>query len=597
MSMPETAAPPDAGPPDDPGPPAEPLLGQVRLAASFLRYLRGVRGLAIVVLVITLLGSLTRLPLTFLPKVFTEHLEDLSYLWWYLAFVLVATVCGWVLSFLLTYCGELLGERVVRAVRHDVFSNLERLSMLSVYSRGPGEFVQQIDRDVLMVRSLIANTLLNSGIELALGLTTLVSMLVLDAPLTLALLAAFLVLMLVVRLINRQVEYYAGRARDLMLELLGRLVEYVGGFRDIVAAGRFRNFTAQFDALLARGQDLNVRTAVWGQLAGQVPATLVALGTLSVYALGLRRRPDIAEVGEIITYAALLSQLFPAMLAAARTTTDLAMAVPSLQSLRGLLDQPPEDKQPVVDLDGPVRSIRFDHVALELGGRPVLRDLTFDIPPGKFVAIVGQSGAGKTTLFHLLLRLLEPNFGAVLLNDRPLTGYTLESLRRTIGFLPQNAFIFNQSLRENILLATPRAEVPEARMAEVIELAQLQPVVELRAAEGGLDAEAGYMGNRLSAGERQRLALARLLLRDPQVIVCDEYTANVDVKTARLIHEAIRTHFAGRTRIVITHELASVRGADHIVVVDQGHVVQQGTHEALSAVPGLYRDLLDVQSI
>jgi ATP-binding cassette subfamily B protein len=599
MSHTETALPPpdDAGPPPDTGPP----LARLRLAVPFLRrYLRPVRGLAAAVIVVTVLVSAVRLPLTFLPKVLTEHLEDPTptYLWWYLAFTLGATVFGWVLSFLLTYWGELLGETVVRAVRHDIFSNLERLSMLSVYARGPGEFVQQIDRDVMMVRSLIASTLLNSGVEVALGLTTFVSMLVLNVPLTLALLAAFVVLMLIVRYVNRRVEFYAGRSRDLMLELVGRLVEYVGGFRDLVATGRFGSFTTQFDDVLRRCQRYNVRTAVWGQLAGQVPATLVSLGVLVVYALGVGRRPSLAEAGTIVTYAMLLDQLFPAMLATARSTTDLAMAVPSLQALRDLLEEPPaEAKTPPVALAEPVRSIRFDRVSLDLGGRPVLRDMTFDIPAGKFVAIVGQSGAGKTTLFHLLLRLLEPTGGAILLNDRPLTQYTLESLRQAVGFLPQNAFIFNQSLRDNILLAARPEEASAEKLARVVELAQLHAVVEQRRDEGGLDAVAGYMGNRLSGGERQRIALARLLLREPQVIVCDEYTANVDVKTARLIHEAMRTHFAGRTRVVITHELASVRGADHIVVVDGGRVVQQGTHEELSAVPGLYRELLEVQSV
>jgi ATP-binding cassette subfamily B protein len=573
-------------------------LARLRLAAYFLRYLGPVRGLTGLVVLVTLLSSLAGLPLPFLPKVVTEHLDRPAYIWLYLAFALAATVLGWVLSFLLSYWGEVLSETVVRQVRHDIFSNLERLSMLSVYARGPGEFVQQIDRDVQMVRSLIASTLLHSGVEVAWGLTILVSMLVLNPLLTVALLAASLVLSLLVRRINRRVEYNAGRARDLMLELVGRLVEYVGGFRDIMATGRFRNFTAQFDEVLKRCQTYNVRTAVWSQLSGQVPASLVSLGVLAVYALGITRQPTVAEVGDLITYAALLSQLFPALLAAARSTTDLAMAIPSLQALRDLLDQPPPDaKAPAVPLAEPVRSIRFDRVSLELGGRPVLRDMSFAIPTGKFVAIVGQSGAGKTTLFHLLLRLLEPTTGAILLNDRPLTAYTLESLRQAVGFLPQNAFIFNQSLRENILLATPPGEVSEARLASVVELAQLQPVVEQRRGEGGLDAVAGYMGNRLSAGERQRIALARLLLREPQVIVCDEYTANVDVKTAGLIHEAIRTHFAGRTRIVITHELASVRGADHLIVVEGGQVVQQGTHEELSAAPGLYRELLEVQSV
>jgi ABC-type multidrug transport system fused ATPase/permease subunit len=589
----------DPGPPDGSGPDPGPPVSRLRLAAFFLRYLRPVRGLVVLVILATALGAVSRLPFTFLPMVLTNHFNEPALLLWYLAAVFAAFVAGWVLGVFLSYWAELLSETVVRNLRRDLFSNLERLSMLAVYSRGPGEFVQELDRDVQAVRGLLGNTLLNSGMEVALGLTTLFSMLYLDWLLTLILLAAFLVMAGAVRVINRRVERYAGAARDLMLRLVGRLVENVGGFRDIVAAGCFRSFTAQFDDLLKESQRLNVRTAVWGQLSGLVPAVFVYLGVLGVYLFGLRRGSiDVQEIGLLITYTTLLTQLFPAVLAAAKSTTELALDLPSLQALKRILDLPPtEGAGDARPLEGPICSLALEHVSLEMEGRPIVNDLCFDVPVGKLVAIVGQSGAGKTTIFHLLLRLIEPTQGAVLINGEPLPRYTLDSLRQQIGFLPQNAFIFNQTLRENILLAADDKSVSEEHLARVVELAQLREVVELRAAEGGLHALAGYMGNRLSAGERQRLALARLLLRDPQVIICDEYTANVDVKTARLIHEAMRTHFAGRTRIVITHELASVRGADHIVVVDHGWVVQQGTHDELRDRPGLYRDLLDVQSV
>ncbi len=580
-------------PPPDPGPPP----ARWQLAASFLPYLWPVRSLVTLVILATIVGALSRLPLTFLPKELTEHLDDPGHLYLYFGLVLAALVIGWVASVLLSYWAELLSEIVVRAVRRDVFCNLERLSMLAVYERGPGEFVQELDRDVMAVRGLLGNTLLNSGMEIALGLSTFIAMVALEPWLTLALLAAFGALSLVVRVINTRVERYAGAARDLMLRIVGRLIEDVGGFRDIVAAGRFQHFTAQFDQLLQQAQQLNVRTAVWGQLSGLVPAMLVSSSVLLVYFVGVERRPTLEEVGGIITYATLLNQLFPALLAAARSTTELAMDLPSLQALRNILDLPPTaGSKTAQPLEGPITSLAFEHVGVEINGRQIVEDLCFEIPAGKLVAVVGQSGAGKTTIFHLLLRLLEPSTGVIRVNGRPLPECTLDSLRRQVGFIPQNAFIFNQSLRENILLAAEEG-VAEERLARAVEMAQLHEVIALRQSEGDLEAPAGFMGNRLSGGERQRLALARLLLRDPQVIVCDEYTANVDVRTARLIREAMATYFAGRTRIVITHELPTARDADWIIVVDHGHVTQQGTHAELSTQRGLYRDLLEVQKI
>lgn len=227
----------------------------------------------------------------------------------------------------------------------------------------------------------------------------------------------------------------------------------------------------------------------------------------------------------------------------------------------------------------------------------ILKDLNFEIPGGKFTAIVGESGSGKTTIFHLIVRLLEPTCGRIWINDVPLRAVPLEQLRHLIGFIPQNPFIFNQSLRENLLMASPDASVDDSALAHAVETSQLGEVIQQRASEGGLDAAAGHMGGRLSGGERQRIALGRLLLQDPQIIVCDEYTANIDVKTARVIDRTIHDTFADRTRVVITHQLYTISGADQIIVVDKGTVVQTGVHDQLVQQPGLYQSLWQVQTL
>jgi ABC-type multidrug transport system fused ATPase/permease subunit len=573
------------------------VFAQLRHLAFYLRYLKQFKGLLFLVLLGTGVTALLGLPMTFLPKILTENFSNRSFLYGYLGFVFGCMVISWVLGVALSYGGARLGESLVRSLRKDAFAHLESLSMLSVFSKGPGEFVQQIDRDVHTVREALIGTFVMTGRQVAMGVTVFISMLVLRPLLTVAIVTVLLLMGFVIRLINRQVEFNAHRGRELSQTITGRLVEYIGGFRDLIASGKFSRYAGRFDDLLAQSAQVNIVTSVWAQTSGLVPAIVVSLAVLGVYVSSIGRIDSVAEVGGVITYAALLSQLFPAVMAAAQWTSNMAMAAPSLRGLRQMLDRPPPPTHSAtVELNEPVRSIVFDHVTLELAGRRVLEDLCFSIPGGKFTAIVGQSGAGKTTVFHLLLRLLEPTAGTILLNDRPLDQFSLPSLRRHVGFIPQRPFIFNQSLRENLLLAAPD-DLPPAALDGAIELAQLGEVIADRREQGGLDALGGYLGNQLSGGEQQRIALGRLVLQDPQVIICDEYTANIDVKTAKVIHDAMRDRFAGRTRVVITHELFTIRGADHIIVLDQGHVVDCGTHTELLQRPGLYRALWEVQSV
>jgi len=242
----------------------------------------------------------------------------------------------------------------------------------------------------------------------------------------------------------------------------------------------------------------------------------------------------------------------------------------------------------------PVESIKFEGVSMRFNGRGVFDGLEFTIPGGKLSAIVGQSGSGKTTIFNLLLRLLDPTGGRILINDRLLEQIDEKQLKKLMGLIPQDPFIFNCSLRENLLMASADG-LDDRLLNRAVDLAQLREFVESR--EDGLDFVAGHMGRNLSAGEKQRLALARLIVQDPEIIICDEYTANIDVKTAGLIHEVMRSEFSGRTRIIITHQLYTIKGADHIVVLDKGTIAQAGTHEELLDQSGVYRDLWELQKL
>ncbi len=256
-----------------------------------------------------------------------------------------------------------------------------------------------------------------------------------------------------------------------------------------------------------------------------------------------------------------------------------------------------ESSTPHVVADG---RVEFDSVSFAYapGAPSVLHDLSFSIESGSFTAIVGQSGSGKTTLFYLLLRLLDPTTGSIRLGGAPLHEVAMVELRRIVGFIPQAPFIFDSTIRDNLtLVAKDPGYAEDAAVSEAVRLVRLDELLERRSSLGGLDAPVGPGGATLSGGERQRIALGRLFLRDPQVIVCDEYTANIDNATARLIRDALATRFAGRTRIVVTHQLYTVRGADQILVLDKGKILDRGTHEQLLSRPGLYREMWDLQRI
>jgi ABC-type multidrug transport system fused ATPase/permease subunit len=406
---------------------------------------------------------------------------------------------------------------------------------------------------------------------------------------------------LVVTRLNRRLRDYARIGQKQSEEIMTRFIEGVGGYRDLVAAGRFAEAVRAFDRRLDEFKEIQIRTSLVNHWAGFVPLVGFTLFIFAYYIIQTRDASMIGNmeyIGEVISFATLVSMVQGPALGLSRFFTDAALSAPSFNEVRKLLDAP--EVEDIPQGSTPARpNIELEEVSFSYapGAPPILDRVSLEIKEGSFTAIVGQTGSGKSTLFYLLLRLLEPHAGGIRLGGIPLREMSLTDLREYIGFIPQSPFIFDATIRENLCMGVPQDQFEEERINEAIRMARLEKLVLSRQQAGGIDAPVGPGGSTLSGGERQRIALGRIFLRDPQIIVCDEYTANIDNATARLIHEALARVFAGKTRVVITHQLYTVRGADKILVLDRGRIVGTGTHQELIEQGGLYREMWEVQRL
>lgn len=614
---------------------------KVSNAFFFVKYLKPVLWILISIVFINLISASSLIPIMDFGRILTDYFGERHSVVWsfinlfappqysvyvYVVLAALLTLLSGVITLLSHYYGSYVREFMLRNLRLDVYGSLEHLNMQTVNRRGAGDYVQGIHRDVYAVDQLFSELFNRTLPQTIFACVAFVVLLNINWIMTLGLFAAGFVLFPIFTICNGKVNQLAGYLRYAFTEMSDQLIETIGGFRDIVAGGRFDRFAQRFDDTLKRSQGSAVSIAWWGQVGGisttslmslfsAVPIIVVIPRLLAAYNAGQPTTVSVL-IGATISYVLFLQQFLQIYSIVYNFLQQAALTSPSFQSLRMMLSPEQEmfprvappppagppakvERPPVklVDASGglsPVRSIQFDGVSMFFDGRPVFGDLNFSIPGGRITAIVGQSGAGKTTIFNLLLRLLDPTNGKILINDQLLESIEEKRLKKIMGLIPQDPFIFNCSIRDNLLMASADG-IDEAVIDRAVELAQLREFVQTR--ENGLNFVAGHMGRNLSAGEKQRLALARLIVQDPEIIICDEYTANIDVKTAGLIHEVMRTEFAGRTRIIITHQLYTIKGADHIVVLDRGMIVQSGTHEDLLAQPGVYRDLWELQRL
>lgn len=535
----------------------------------------------------------------------------------YLALAMAVTaVLSALLSVATGYLSSRIGEGLIFDLRTRVFGHVQRQSLAFFTRTQTGALVSRLNNDVIGAQRAFTSTL-SSTVSNAISVGVVgVTMLALSWRVTLLCLALFPIAFGMSRWVSNRLAGLTREQMDGNADMGNVMTERfnVGGAMLLKLFGRREEEDALFADKAGRVRDLGVRISLITRLFVATMMAVPALATALVYGVGGHLAIDgTLTIGTLTALAALLLRLLGPLQGLSNVRIDVMTALVSFERVFEVLDLPSmiRERPDAPDLAKGSARLEFDHVgftypradeislaSLESVARtetrdtgPVLRDITFAAEPGQMVALVGPSGAGKTTMTHLVARLYDVREGTVRVGGQDVREVSLQSLEDTVGYVTQDAHLFHDTIRANLLYARPDADDAEVWVA--LESAQIATLV--RSLPEGLETVVGDRGYRLSGGERQRLAIARLLLKAPSVVVLDEATAHLDSESEAAVQRALDAALAGRTSLVIAHRLSTVREADLILVLDEGRIVQRGTHAELLAAGGLYADLYRTQ--
>jgi ATP-binding cassette subfamily B protein len=534
------------------------------------------------------------------------------------------------LGFAIRWFSARIGEGLIYDLRTQVFDHVQRQPIAFFTRAQTGSLVSRLDGDVVGAQQAITSTMssvVSNVLSLIVLLVTLFYLSWLVSVIALVMIPLFI---LPARLVGRRLQRLTRESMQLNAEMGSTMTERfnVAGALLVKLFGRPREETVTFAGRAAKVRDIGVAQAMYGQVFFVALTLLTSLVTAMVYGVGgtLVIR-GVYQIGTLVALTALLQRVYAPITGLSNVQINVMTALVSFDRVFEVLDLKPliADKPGAAVLParvpadgaGPADAapdIEFDDVSFRYptasevslaslesialpaperrdAGAGVLQQVSFTAPSGKLTALVGPSGAGKTTITALAARLYDPNDGAVRIGGYDLRDVTQQSLHDVVGVVTQDAHLFHDTIRANLTYARPSAT--ELELIQACEAAQIWDLISNL--PDGLDTVVGDRGYRLSGGEKQRVAIARLLLKAPSVVVLDEATAHLDSESEVAVQRALKTALAGRTSLVIAHRLSTIREADQILVVDAGRITERGSHEELLAAGGLYADLYHTQ--
>jgi ATP-binding cassette, subfamily B, bacterial len=610
------------------------LLGRVLSYA--MPYQSRIIVMLLLILCSTGLALLTPLVVRDLIDYTIPHKNITRLIWLALALLLIPSLGG-VINIFQRRLNAAIGEGVIYDLRVALFSRLQSMSLRFFTNTKVGELISRINNDVVGAQNAISNTIVSMITNIIQTAAVLAVMFSLEWHLTVISIIILPLFLVVARKMGNRLRDIARTGMEANAKMNAMLNETlnIGGALLVKLFGRAKQETDRFDQRAQAVRDIGVQRAVVGMSFIMIIGLLGAIGSAFVYGVGgYLVIKDVFTVGTIVAFGSYLGSLYSALQGLANAPVEFATSIVSFERVFEIIDLPleiTEKPQPIV-LQNSRGEIEFVDVSFRYGGQAshdlrdvkrygqmdnvtavfsdiskepagltepesardnewILEHIRFHAHPGELVALVGPSGAGKTTMTYLIPRLYDPSEGIVKIDGRDIRDYKLDSLIQQIGVVTQESYLFHDTVRTNLLFAKPDASDEELYTA--MRAANIESFI--RHLPDQLDTIVGERGYRLSGGEKQRIALARVILKNPRILILDEATSNLDSESEALIQQALDEIMKGRTSIVIAHRLSTILAANQILVIDQGKIVEQGTHETLLGKNGLYASLYHTQ--